>query len=104
MRVLVVYAHPLETSFNAALHAHVLAILHTRGHEVDDCDLYAESFDPLLNRQDLVEYNDISANRRRVVSYVDRLATASSILTHSLSVSILLLDKANYGCCLAWGI
>jgi NAD(P)H dehydrogenase (quinone) len=80
MRVLVVYAHPLETSFNAALHARVLAILHTRGHEVDDCDLYAESFDPLLNRQDLVEYNDISANRRRVVSYVDRLLAANALV------------------------
>jgi putative NADPH-quinone reductase len=40
MRVLVVYAHPLETSFNAALHGRVLASLRSRGHDVDDCDLY----------------------------------------------------------------
>ena len=40
MRVLVIYAHPLETSFNAALHARILTILRARGHDVDDCDLY----------------------------------------------------------------
>jgi NAD(P)H dehydrogenase (quinone) len=77
MRVLVVYAHPLETSFNAALHARVLATLHTRGHEVDDCDLYAESFDPLLNREDFLVYSDIHANRHRVSSYVDRRVLTS---------------------------
>ena len=80
MRVLVVYAHPLETSFNAALHARVLATLRTRGHEVDDCDLYAESFDPLLNREDVVVYNDIHANRRRVSLYVNRLLAANGLV------------------------
>ena len=80
MRVLVVYAHPLETSFNAALHARVLATLHTRGHEVDDCDLYAESFDPVLTREELSVYNDIRANRHRVTSYVDRLLAANALV------------------------
>jgi NAD(P)H dehydrogenase (quinone) len=80
MRVLVLYAHPLETSFNAVLHAQVSAILRLRGHEVDNCDLYAESFDPLLKRQDFVEYNDVTANRRRVESYVDRLLAAHALV------------------------
>jgi NAD(P)H dehydrogenase (quinone) len=80
MRVFVVYAHPLETSFNAALHARVLATLHTRGHEVDDCDLYGESFDPLLNREDLIVYSDISVNRHRVASHVDRLLAANALV------------------------
>jgi NAD(P)H dehydrogenase (quinone) len=80
MRVLVVYAHPLETSFNAALHAQVLATLNTRGHEVDDCDLYAESFDPLLTREDIIVYSDIHANRHRVASYVDRLLAANALV------------------------
>lgn len=46
MRVLVLYAHPVETSFNAALHRQVVASLREAGHEVDDCDLYAENFNP----------------------------------------------------------
>ena len=41
MRVLVVYCHPVETSFHAALHQEVLKNLRAAGHEVDDCDLYA---------------------------------------------------------------
>src|SRR5918998_33551 len=41
MRVLVVYAHPVETSYNAALHARTVEALRGSGHEVDDCDLYA---------------------------------------------------------------
>jgi len=80
MRVLVVYAHPLATSFNSALHAQVLATLRARGHEIDDCDLYAESFDPVLTAEDLQLYNDISANRHRVASYVDRLLAANALV------------------------
>lgn len=80
MRVLVVYAHPLETSFNAALHARVVATLRTRGHEVDDCDLYAERFDPLLDSEELLVYNEVGANRRRVVSYVDRVLAANALV------------------------
>jgi NAD(P)H dehydrogenase (quinone) len=80
MRVLVVYAHPLGTSFNAALHAQVLATLLARGHEIDDCDLYTESFDPVLNAEDLLSYNDTPANRRRVAPYVDRLLAANGLV------------------------
>jgi NAD(P)H dehydrogenase (quinone) len=80
MRVLVVYAHPLGTSFNAALHAQVLATLRVRGHEVDDCDLYAEHFDPVLTGEELSVYNDINANRHSVASYVDRLLAADALV------------------------
>jgi NAD(P)H dehydrogenase (quinone) len=80
MRVFVVYAHPSETSFGAALHARALSALRARGHEVDDCDLYSEGFDPLLTREELLSYNNTSANRRRVVSYVDRLLAANALL------------------------
>jgi putative NADPH-quinone reductase len=48
MRVLVLFAHPLADSFHAALHRDVLAALHAAGHTVDDLDLYAEGFDPVL--------------------------------------------------------
>ena len=50
MRVLVLYAHPVETSFNAALHRLIVERLTAAGHSVDDCDLYAEDFDPRLTR------------------------------------------------------
>jgi NAD(P)H dehydrogenase (quinone) len=80
MRILVLFAHPVETSFGAALHAKVVETLSARGHEVDDCDLNAESFDPVMTRRDRIEYYDLSVNRRRVAPYVDRLLAAEALV------------------------
>ena len=63
-------AHPVETSFGAALHAKVVETLSARDHKIDDCDLNAEGFDPVMTRQDRLEYYDLSVNRRRVAPYV----------------------------------
>jgi hypothetical protein len=41
--------NPVTASFGATLHREVLKTLRLRGHEVDDCDLYAERFDPVLS-------------------------------------------------------
>ena len=80
MRVLVLFAHPVETSFGAALHAKVVETLRGRGHKVDDCDLTAEGFDPVMTRRDRIEYYDLPGNRRRVASYVDRLLAAEALV------------------------
>ncbi len=80
MRILVLFAHPVETSFNAAIHATVVKTLRARGHEVDDCDLTAEGFDPVMSRQDRLEYHDVAVNRTRVAPYVDRLLAAEAIV------------------------
>jgi NAD(P)H dehydrogenase (quinone) len=80
MRVLVLYAHPVETSFVSALHKQVVDTLRSRGNEVDDCDLYVEGFDPLLSRQDRIDYNNPGLNRTRVEPYVDRLFKAEALV------------------------
>ena len=80
MRFLVVYAHPVETSFGAALHTTVVEALRAGGHEADDCDLNAEGFDPVMTRQDRVDYYDIAVNRGRVAPYVDRLLKADALV------------------------
>ncbi len=80
MRILVLFAHPLETSFGAALHAKVAETLRARGYDVDDCDLNAEGFDPVMTREDRLAYYDLAANRRRVAPYVDRLLTAEALV------------------------
>jgi NAD(P)H dehydrogenase (quinone) len=79
MRILVLYAHPVETSFGAAVHETLVRALRARGHEIDDCDLNAEGFDPVMTRQDRIEYHDVSVNRRRVAPYVDRLLRAEAL-------------------------
>jgi putative NADPH-quinone reductase len=80
MRVLVLFAHPVETSFNAALHAKVVEALRARGHEVDDCDLNAEGFDPVMRRQDRIDYHDPKVNRTHVAPYVARLLAADALV------------------------
>lgn len=80
MRVLVFYAHPVETSFVSALHHKIIALLRARGHEVDDCDLNAEGFDPVLSRQERIDYHDLAANCRLVEPYVGRLKWAEALV------------------------
>ena len=80
MRVLVVYCHPVETSFHAALHQEVLRNLHEAGHEVDDWDLYAEDFDPVMTREERLGYHDVPGNRLKVQAYIDRIQRAEAIV------------------------
>jgi NAD(P)H dehydrogenase (quinone) len=80
LRILVVFAHPLETSFVSALHARVVEILRAGGHFVDDLDLHAERFDPVMSREGLLRYVDTSANTREVEGYVERLKAAEALV------------------------
>ena len=80
LRVLVIFAHPLETSFVSALHARVVEILRAGRHVVDDLDLYAEKFDPVMSRDGLLRYVDTSANTREVEGYVERLRAAEALV------------------------
>ncbi len=90
MRILVVFAHPVETSFQAALHRKVVEALTRNGHEVDDCDLYAESFDPRLTCEERTGYHDPEADRTAVQPYIDRLTAAEAL--------VLVFPVWNYGC------
>jgi NAD(P)H dehydrogenase (quinone) len=80
VRVLVVYAHPLETSFIAALHHRAVETLRAGGHGVDDLDLYAERFDPVMSRDQFAHYVDAKVNTREVESYVKRLRAAEALV------------------------
>ena len=80
MRVLVVYCHPVETSFHAAMHTEVVAQLRAAGHEVDDCDLYAEGFNPVMSREERLGYHDVPANQAPLADHVRRLQWAEGIV------------------------
>lgn len=80
MNVLVLYAHPVETSFHAALHGAIVRSLAKAGHAVDDCDLYAEDFDPRLSRAERLAYQDTVTNVAPVRSYVERLRRAEGLV------------------------
>jgi len=80
MRFLVVYAHPAEESFQSALHRRVVKTLTEAGHEVDDCDLYAEGFQPVLSREERRAYHNAGANRGFVPGEIGRLLRCQGLV------------------------
>ncbi|MEM9427437.1 MAG: NAD(P)H-dependent oxidoreductase [Pseudomonadota bacterium] len=80
MKALVLFAHPCEESFGAALHAKVVDTLTERGWDVDDCDLYAENFQPVLTTAERRGYHDEPENCGPVQPYVDRLRAAEALI------------------------
>ena len=80
MRVLVLYAHPLADSFASALHRAVVAALERAGHEVDDCDLYATGFDPVMKPAERRAHNSSTPDLSAVEHHVERLRAADAIV------------------------
>jgi NAD(P)H dehydrogenase (quinone) len=80
LRVLVLFAHPVETSFQSAIHGKVLEGLKAAGHEVDDCDLYAEGFNPVMSREERLNYHDEEVCTKPVQAYVDRVRAAEGLV------------------------
>jgi NAD(P)H dehydrogenase (quinone) len=80
VRVLLLYANPNDKSFGAALHRQVAQALNARGHQLDDCDLYEEHFDPILSPEERADYHDTRVNRARVSTYAERLISADALV------------------------
>lgn len=79
-RALVLFAHPCAESYSSALHRIVVETLGQRGWTVDDCDLYAEEFSPVLTDEERRNYHDESKNIAPVSSYVERLRVADALI------------------------
>lgn len=88
-RALVLFAHPMPESFNAAVHQVVVSTLRGRGWEVDDCDLNAEGFQPVLTEAERRAYHDVGPNLAPVAGYVERLRAAQAL--------VLVFPVWNYG-------
>lgn len=80
MKAFVLYAHPCEESFGAAVHQKVVDSLNERGWEVDDCDLYAEGFQPVLTKEERRNYHEEPSNIEPVKEYVERLRDADALI------------------------
>ena len=79
-RALVVFAHPCEESFTAALKGVVVGTLQKRGWDVDLCDLSAEGFDPVMTAEERRGYHAVPSNALPVQGYVDSLLEASALV------------------------
>jgi NAD(P)H dehydrogenase (quinone) len=80
MRFLVIYAHPVEESFQSALHRRVVDTLIAAGHEVDDCDLYAENFQPVLSAGERRAYHSGAPETAGVAREIERLRRAEGLV------------------------
>jgi NAD(P)H dehydrogenase (quinone) len=79
-RALVLFAHPCEESFSASLHGVVVETLTRRGWAVDDLDLNAEGFSPVLTAAERRGYHEVGANEGPVAPFVARLQAAEALV------------------------
>ena len=80
MKALVLFAHPCPESFGAALHSRIVDTLTERGWDVDDCDLNAEGFQPVMTETDRRNYHEEPSNIEPVRDYVERLCAAEALI------------------------
>ncbi|MEO4044678.1 NAD(P)H-dependent oxidoreductase [Hoeflea sp. CAU 1731] len=80
MRALVLFAHPVPESFSSSLHTTVVETLSARGWEIDDCDLNAEGFSPVLTTEERRNYHEEDINTGPVADYVERLQAAEALV------------------------
>ena len=79
-RALVVYCHPQEGSFAAAVRKVVVSRLRAAQSEIRVRDLYAEGFQPLLTQAEWSGYLDAPANRAPVESHVADLEWCDTLI------------------------
>ena len=80
MTSLVVYCHPVETSFVAALRDRVVAELTDADHDVDLWDLYAEGFDPRLTAHEHSNHLAGLETKPELAEDFERLGRADAIV------------------------
>lgn len=80
MRLLLVFAHPLEDSFAAAVARTAKETLEAGGHSVDMLDLYREGFDPRLTETERRGYHNTPYDISAVDDVVARLQAADGVI------------------------
>jgi putative NADPH-quinone reductase len=80
MRCVVVFAHPVEESYCAALRDAAVGALRDARHEVRILDLYAEHFDPVLTRQERLDYHTHGKNEANVRGHIELLRWAQALV------------------------
>ncbi len=80
MKALIVYCHPHEASFNAAVRDRVILGLTAAGHDIRVLDLYAMGFDPVLSAQARAEYHTAGDNEREVAEHLAHLRWCEALI------------------------
>ena len=80
MKALVVYCHPREGSFTAAVRDRVTRKLKERGADIRLADLYAKGFEPCLSAAEHEAYLDTPANRGQIANDADDIAWCDTLI------------------------
>ncbi|MGI3167572.1 NAD(P)H-dependent oxidoreductase [Pseudooceanicola sp. C21-150M6] len=80
MRALIIYCHPRDTSFTAAIRDRVMAQLDKAGIEHRMIDLYAEGFNPVMSAQEHTDYLTPGINRAALESHVELLEWCDALI------------------------
>lgn len=80
MNVLVVYCHPCEDSFNAAVLKVAIETLRERGHDIRISDLYGDGFDPVMRSAEWQKYHDLEQNMQPVTEQAEYLKWAEAVV------------------------
>jgi len=80
MRVLLIYCHPRQDSFCAALRDAARGALERLGHEVETRDLYAEGFRPAMSAEEHAAHLDFPRNVAGVEEHVAGLQAAQALV------------------------
>ncbi len=80
MKALIVYCHPLEASFNAAVRDRVIRGLTAAGHEIRLLDLYGMGFDPVLSAQGRTDYHTPGLNEEAVAEHLADLRWCEALI------------------------
>lgn len=80
MRMLIVHAHPVDTSFGAAIFRDVRTTLEGRGHEVSVLDLYRMGFDPVLSREERLAYETAGPHRAVLEDHIAAIKWAEGLI------------------------
>jgi putative NADPH-quinone reductase len=80
MRVHVVFAHPSPNSFAGAVRDRVVRALTAQGHEVDELDLYAAGFGPVLTPAEWAAHVKGGANLAAIGAEAERLRRADALV------------------------
>ena len=94
MKVHVVHAHPVETSYNRALFSTVVEALQRNGHEVDALNLYDEEFQAAMSREERLNYHDVPGNLTALTKpYVDRIMATEAMVPDAQAAAERLLKN-----------
>ena len=80
MRVLVVYCHPVEDSFCAAVRDTAVAAIRAKGCEARVFDLYAEKFDPVMRPEERLAYNERAPEDPALQAHIEGLRWAEALV------------------------